>query len=281
MSNALPPFRLISLQPSNGIHSLPKRPDSTSTAPAASSQSGKDNVAQSRVFPYTTPSGFDPRLSLGQPSNTAYIQQMSPYGNGAGQGQWAQRPPAGIPPTYAQPAAFLPTPSSNVYSAATTANRIPSGNLVPPPVAPSTANSNSHSLPPKPSFATFDSAQSAQGTPSRVPTNSGMPQRPTNGSGANGTSTASTLVPPQLSSASLPAKPVTHSGNGMGPAQSSPTFQDSPYGSKQVGSTPTQLQALPPFGSKPNPVSMVRPSSSQSSAPPVAIDSSNSMDGLD
>lgn len=267
--------------PSNGIHSLPKRPDSTSTAPAASSQSGKDNVAQSRVFPYTTPSGFDPRLSLGQPSNTAYIQQMSPYGNGAGQGQWAQRPPAGIPPTYAQPAAFLPTPSSNVYSAATTANRIPSGNLVPPPVAPSTANSNSHSLPPKPSFATFDSAQSAQGTPSRVPTNSGMPQRPTNGSGANGTSTASTLVPPQLSSASLPAKPVTHSGNGMGPAQSSPTFQDSPYGSKQVGSTPTQLQALPPFGSKPNPVSMVRPSSSQSSAPPVAIDSSNSMDGLD
>lgn len=255
-------------QPSNGIHSLPKRPGST-----ASGQSGNDNATQSRVFPYNTSSGF----AVGQTPNTAFVQQITPYPNGAGSGSWVQRPLAGAPTTYAQPATFLPTPSSNVYAAATSANRVPSGgNLVAPPLVHNAAGSNGHGLPPKPSFSSFDNSQSSQGNQSRAPTSSGTPQRPANGSTPNGASASSTAPP--TAGTSLPPKPATYPGNSSGPMQFPPSFQDSSYGSKQAGSA-ASLSALPPFGSKPNPVNMARPTGSQSS--PSAIDAANSMEGLD
>ncbi|KAG8896631.1 hypothetical protein FRC00_005640, partial [Tulasnella sp. 408] len=245
--------------PSNGIHSLPRRPDS------ASGQTGKDGATQSGVFPYT----------ISQPRNTTFVQQITPYVNGAGSGSWAQRPSSGPQPTYAQPATFLPTPSSNVYASATSANRIPSGgNLATPPLVPNAAGSNGHSLPQKPSFSTLDNSQSAQGNQSRPSTSSGTPQRPANGSTANGASASSTAPP--APGTSLPPKPGTYLGNSSGPMQFHPSFQDSPYGSKQAGSAApsAQLSALPPFGSKPNPVTMARATGSQ-------VDAANSMDGLD
>ncbi|KAG8913413.1 hypothetical protein FRC01_004555 [Tulasnella sp. 417] len=252
---------------SNGIHSLPRRPDNTG---APSGQPGKDNTVQSRVFPY----------AISQPQNPTFVQQITPYPNGASSGSWGQRPLPGPPSTYGQPATFLPTPSSNVYATATSANRLPSGgNLAAPPLISNAAGSNGHGLPPKPSFSTFDNSQSTQSNQSRAPTTSGTPQRSANGSTANGTS-ANSAVPPAAGT-SLPPKPGTYSGTGLGPTQYSQSFQDSPSGPKQTGSTApsTQLSALPPFGSKPNPVTMARPTSSQSSS--VAVDAANSMDGLD
>ncbi|KAG9019775.1 hypothetical protein FRB90_007918 [Tulasnella sp. 427] len=176
--------RPVETQSFNDVHGVPRRPDSTS------GQTG-------RVFSY---SGSE----TGQPSNTTYSQPMSPYANGSG--SWAQRQAS---TTFAQPATFLPTPSSTVYASARVTSGVNSA-----PGASNPLNPNG-TAPPKPAFSTFDSPQRSLTT--RSPASPTVFQRPA--FSPNG----------KLGEPITGSKPNSYVGNGLAP---SPSNQSEVFGLK-------------------------------------------------